>query len=252
MCCRVICCIFAVSIVAMPASTTMAYTFDANAAMVADVTGSFANPYGPWRVGYMPNGADWVTGSVWFTSAAQYQNTATAGWVKVGSSDGTPSVAVNYTGVDENDGMLNLKKDQILLAPGSDGAMATIRWTAPTTGVVDVHAVFSNAFVPYSATTDFWMQKSTQPSTNGTGHDLFAYGTIDGSHQSVTKDVLDVPVDAGNVIYALVGTHWNGNGGDCTGLQWTITYHVTPEPSSTAILCSALIGMMCYAWRRRR
>jgi hypothetical protein len=248
--CRVICCAIAISLVAVLPGAAMALSYDANAAMVADVTGSHANPYGPWHAGYMPNGADWVTGSTWFTSANQYQDSAAAGW-KVNNPDGTPSVAVNYTGADENNGMLSLKKDMIVLAPGSDGSMAELRWTAPTSGAVDIHAVFSNAFVPFSATTDFWMQKSPAGGGNGTGADLFTYGTIDSSHQSIAKDVSNVSVAVGDNIYVLVGTHWNGNGGDCTGLQWTITYHPAPEPSSIAIVGSALAALLCYAWRKR-
>jgi hypothetical protein len=229
-----------------------AVTYNANTDMVANVTNNnpALNPYGPWSYGYFPGWDDWVTGVHWFDSTdTSVHDGQRAGWNKITGEQPLPHVLVNYTGADLTGPLTGITKDMITLNPGQYGNWVEFRWTAPTAGTVDISSTFSNPLG--TATAEVWMQKSPAGGGAGTGVDLFPYLTIDSTTPTVTKNISDLSVAVGDKIYVIVGYGSNSNGlGDTVGMFQTITY--TPEPSSIAILGSAIVGLLCYAWRKRR
>jgi hypothetical protein len=223
-----------------------AVVYNANTDMVANVTNHNAalNPYGPWSYGYIPNWNDWVTGVHWFNSTADtpVHDGQRAGWHTSGATYDYPHVLVNYTGADLGGPLTGITKDMITLNPGQYGQWVEFRWTAPTAGKVNISSVFSNPLG--TATAEVWMQKN---GVNLLGvEDL----SINSTTPTQTVNLSNVSVAVGDKIYAIVGYGPNNSGlGDTVGLFQSITY--VPEPSSIAILGSAMVALLCYVWRKR-
>jgi hypothetical protein len=86
---------------------------------------------------------------------------------------------------------------------------------------------------------------------NGT---LLATGSITGGTSTLNLSQSGIAVNAGStldLVVSLTSGH-TFTGADMTGVSQSITLTTAPEPSSIAILVSALLGLLAYAWRKRR
>jgi hypothetical protein len=234
--------VFFVALLLVNALLAEATVFNANSDLLANVTAHTPalNPSGPWSYGYAPMGADWVTGVHWYTSSEYYQDSSMTGWKSTFDVNDPSHVLINYTGGDLGNGVT---KDMITMIPSEYGAFSVLRWTAPTVGKVNISAIFNNPLG--TATADVWMQK------NGVNLLDVERVSINSTTPIAEKDLSNVSVAVGDKIQVLVGYGSNYYGrGDTVGVFEAITY--VPEPSSMAILSSAIVGLICYAWRKRR
>jgi hypothetical protein len=209
----------------------------ANLNMIASETGGSPSPtFGPWQIGW----ADPLT----YPAAAPVGGGALAGWGEA-DADWAPYVFVNTTGAPWGSSPgLHLAKDEMGFHPGNvtdGGGFAILKWTAPMDGKINISTIFEDA---NAATTANYVML-----VHGGTYTHLAEGTIDGSHHTLTYNLTGVSVVAGDSILVDVGSNGD-NTGDFVGVFHTIDY--VPEPSSTAIMASALIGLLAYAWRKRK
>ena len=59
-------------------------------------------------------------------------------------------------------------------------------------------------------------------------------------------DINFLALDNGTDTVGLAGTAFNGN------LRFTFDTRVVPEPGTIVLLASGLMGLLCYAWRKRK
>jgi hypothetical protein len=111
-----------------------------------------------------------------------------------------------------------------------------VRWTAPTARVIDISATFTDIRdVPGDFATAYVR-------VNGGGfQSLGLANSTDISWSNTGMEVL-----AGDTIDFLAV------GATVTMLQATISQTVVPEPSSMVLLAASLLGLLAYAWRKRR
>jgi hypothetical protein len=79
-----------------------------------------------------------------------------------------------------------------------------------------------------------------------------ASGVIDEGGSSTPTTVSDVVVSAGQMLFLQIGPRDLNFAADSTGVHFAIAQTGIPEPSSIALLVTGLIGLLCYAWRKRR
>jgi hypothetical protein len=142
------------------------------------------------------------------------------------------------------------------LMPGTDGSWAALRWTAPAAGSYNVKAVFTDQCIDAGAgkTTTVYMREGHNNGSlfwNSTlagfvGRAANGYLDTTGTNQSATYEnvltlaagqAIDMVVASGSTQYLT------------TGVDFTIA---VPEPACIVLLSSYLIGVLAYAWRKRK
>jgi hypothetical protein len=117
-----------------------------------------------------------------------------------------------------------------------------IGWQSPITGVVDLSYSLAAPANANASGMHYWVLQGTTPLAQG---DIFASqatGTLTISHLSVA---------AGDKLYLREGSKDAGVAGyyDTT---FTMTVTSVPEPSAIILLAGGLIGLLAYAWRKRK
>jgi hypothetical protein len=201
-----------------------------NADTTWDVTSSFrsdnGNPNGVWSYGwrnysqfqlYTSNGPDINGLPVWW-GPLQYDGGV------------APVIALNTTGSPIN----GVQPGQLALHPGPNGEASVLRWTAPV-GVSGLGSI-QGQFLPGDAGI---MQVGVFE--NGNWASPLWTGTDSGAFS------ISVPLTAGDTIdFAVYGGFGHGS----TPLQATIT--AAPEPSTFVLLGFGAVGLLGFAWRRRK
>jgi hypothetical protein len=107
---------------------------------------------------------------------------------------------------------------------------------------------------------DYYLHK-TSTSGNGITYALYetggstplASGTITGT-SPVNGSLTNISVASGAMLYFQVGPNYKGGSTDNYYDEniCNLTVTSTPEPSAMMLLASGLVGLLCYAWRKRR
>ena len=114
-----------------------------------------------------------------------------------------------------------------------------VRWTASQAGTADIHAFFQTIQAPNNSRPTVYVY------LDGTQ----LYNSLAGLYNgwSVTYDSSSsLTVAVGDTIDFVSHGDWTQR------LDATVTETVAPEPSALVLLASGLIGLLCYAWRKRR
>jgi hypothetical protein len=149
-------------------------------------------------------------------------------------------------------------------------APAVLRWTAPAAGTIVVNVTFAGAntlSTNYNGSTTrtqslVWLTSgavSTLEDSYGGGTAAGTYyafvsgsSTPPGSTHNYTSGTLTVA--AGDTLDLVAqGTVLNATTGEIRlGAAGSIVFTPAPEPSTLVLLAAGLIGLLVYAWRKRR
>lgn len=216
---------------------------------VGDDFSSTTNPLGQWAYGQMDA-----------MQAAPYTSTFTPypiydalgsviagieGWEATVASNNNSNITHNPAVTTVNAYSSNWYPNAVVLHPFGGGAArltSGARWTAPADGVYDVASSFTR--VHY--------QSTVQDVPVAVYHDstlLFGSMTA-GVDVAVPYDNSGVSMAAGDALYFFAQPNIAWGSVAWTQLDATIT--LVPEPGMLALLATGLIGLLCYAWRKRR
>ncbi len=201
--------------------------------------------------GFIPGPDAQSSSSVWqyFQNPAHYVNsgyTLFDKWGATGAGDG-------WTSVSPDDGWFFVAKDavngELLVSPwGTDPyttKAAVIGWKSPVDGVVNASfSVTDRNGSPGNDGVRYWLYKG--------GTDDSAYleqGNLAEGGASGTIVHNNISVAMGDMLYLRV----DPNGGyycDLTGVTFSVSE--VPEPNAIVLVLSGILGLVCYAWRKRR
>jgi hypothetical protein len=109
-----------------------------------------------------------------------------------------------------------------------------LRWTAPSAGTIEVSL-------------DQWSIQATTLQTDVVFNGgLLATTVLPADHSHWTPSLAPITVVAGDTLDIVVGASGIGPAG-----TW-LSINMVPEPSSVMLLATGLIGLLCYAWRKRK
>ena len=99
-----------------------------------------------------------------------------------------------------------------------------------------------------------WTYWNEAVSYNGVAEAYFpGYGTVPLNHYApngVSFDFVQAINDAGDIL-VLSGDQFMGNlNGGCG--SYLLVPNATPEPSTVLLLATGLLGLLAYAWRKRK
>jgi hypothetical protein len=90
---------------------------------------------------------------------------------------------------------------------------------------------------------DYWLYKAGEPTA-------LASGYVANAGSTGTLSVSNVAVSDGTMLYLAIGAHDHARN-DLTGVTFTVSSSV-PEPSVCVLMATGLIGLLAYAWRKRK
>jgi hypothetical protein len=228
--------------------------YDANADMLGSETSATPSAaFGQWTLGHKEVAAE-VSGCTALSEHFVNVNPAFGGFT-------------TYFGAERyNQVYLAMNTGSVALGTGGEWApgiisggtsnpstFTVLRWRAPGAGTVDIAATVGKYL-----TGDQDVHVVLGSATAGTtGTSLFLDYLNDpssGSKTSVSYAGSSITVTSGSVIDLLLGIGPSNNfGNDCFVIpNCQISFTAVPEPSSIAIFGSALLGLLAYAWRKRK
>jgi len=215
--------------------------------------------WSPWSTGYISGGSfhshnyfahpDFASVGVW-SDNRQYDAYGHT-WKNTSSSPVTQSLGPCFAQLDPG---------KAGVMTGNTSGNAAIQWTAPAEGWYAVSALFTGA--------SNWVETAhiTNVSVSKGSTSLFA-GMVDGYIGSAAAGYTDgFDGDTGTRSASYSGTSYLAmgdvlafevaNGHNPFNLCWVGTAlsvtTTTPEPSSIVLVASALVGLLAYAWRKRK
>lgn len=228
-----------------------------NAAPVYDAAADFSigsNPSGVWSYGYSATvGGTFVLDTLSATS--MFGNSNFDAWLPTNaetSSPNHPFEARNTAATIEQGAGLRLPPGGLGLHPGPDAnnEYSIVRWTAPSSGVYDVAAAFTDRdnsdplLVTPGATVDVHILLNgisvydSIINRDGWGLGPAGYGSL-------------LSLSVGDRIDFTVGRGQNDTFiSDSTGLVATINF--VPEPSSLILAALGIVGLAAWRWQRKR
>jgi hypothetical protein len=228
-------------------------TYDANTDFVANYDGLYTTTYGTWSCGYR-NG---VTGTnlTLFTDAEKCSATWAAfpgaeggGWHHIGGvQSNLPELTANVGGSDipfgnAFGGYNTWWKNSFNMSEDVAGYVPVLRWTSPQSGTIST--VSTGYIVQQQTHTDISLV------LDGV---LLTTASLAGGTSSADISLSGVAVQAGSVLDFVVSStsgYGNASGGNMTGVFHSVT--LVPEPTAIMMLCTGMMGLFCYAWRKQR
>jgi hypothetical protein len=134
----------------------------------------------------------------------------------------------------------------LLANPGKNSKAAVAAWLSPITGTVDVSFKITDTHSPGSGngqTYALFQTGGLTPLTSGTN----AAGGNTG-----TLSVSGVSVATGDLLYFQIGPKDGNYTADWSQFDTLTVTQAVPEPSTIVLLASGVLGLLAYAWRRRR
>jgi hypothetical protein len=261
--------IFAVAVVlALVGYAQATVVYDAGPEMAAYVaagtTGNLAPAFGQWSVGWRDHSAALTTNSFTAFTAGQFQQASEidAGLAGIGiweTSWAENMLGVQYSGTklwnEGGSSQAETTVNQIVVdqTVGTGTNMPVLRWTAPQDGVISVDTSFraiceNGTNQPISlyllqgrgtgSTTLYDATIGPQTWVNGDPENRSRTATASVTASVLAGDVIDVTSFTGVYVNLLaIDSHM-------------INY--VPEPGSIALLISGALGLVCYAWRKRK
>ena len=138
--------------------------------------------------------------------------------------------------------------------PGYADYSSALRFTAPSNGEYTVDALMYGAFVPRTDAHD-----DHENCTVKVGGIIDQAQEVTGYYYANTYDTLTstqfayskaLSLTAGETVDFLVTHGSSGGYAQSAGAQITIT--PTPEPGTLVLLVTGLLGLLTYAWRKRK
>jgi hypothetical protein len=136
--------------------------------------------------------------------------------------------------------------------PSAPNLATTIAWRSPITGLVDVS--FSQTLRSSGGEgalydgVDYWLYKS-----GAADAEYLEHGTVAAAGPGSTSGVITrtgISMVAGDMLYLQVDPRGAYNW-DMTGVSMSVTSAV-PEPSTIILVGTGVVGLLCYAWRKRK
>ncbi len=249
--------VLAATLVASPASATVIFSDDFNSDTVGDLNGQAADTLQTWVAGGAPTPQ---VGTAYGPGGSQ--GAGSSGGGSYGSYGTTASLGTTLTAGDirlEADltisGDLTTYRDSYLqIFDTVNGTNGSLSWTVRSDGAS--YVALEGALSPYPS--DY----SHNPGlTSGTVHVTL---DVDLDTKTVNLSWYDVANPTNNDSF-LVGTYavdfapdkvgiaFEGAGGTgSSGVDNIVLQTIVPEPSTLVLLASGLLGLLCYAWRKRR
>lgn len=233
------------------AATTI---YDPNADMFASETsGSPTTTFGQWTIGYKQVAAD-ISSCTALGEHFANASPAYSGFTTYFDAERYKQVylAMN-TGSTALGGGGEWTPGIISGGTAAPSTFSVLRWQAPGAGTVDIAATVGQ-YLTGDQDVHVVLGSAT-PGTTGTSLFLdYLNDASSGSKTSVTYAGSSIAVTSNSVIDLLIGIGPSGDfGNDCFVVSnYQISFTAVPEPSSIAIFGSALLGLLAYAWRKRR
>lgn len=143
---------------------------------------------------------------------------------------------------------------QATVMPGVAGFASAVKWTAPTTGQYSIVATWTDqrtdgrsVAIEARFAEDNGATLFSDTLEGFVGRKINNYSDASGTHQSATYSAT-LNLTAARALDFLVQK--TGDGFNTTGLSVTIT--AVPEPTTITLFVAGVIGLLCYAWRKRR
>ncbi len=205
-----------------------------------------SNPNGTWSYGHRAV-ADSTSFTSFGTNSTSFLTPGLSAWYE--PSDNVPSISKNVTGSDITvNSTTTWSPGQLVLHPGNIGTnqeYVVLRWTAPSTGLFSIDALFSGIDTG-GATTNVQVVNTVGISI--VSANLFG-GTAAATNSLSFLSTLSLTID--ETLDFVVGPKVNFLS-DSTALALTISEVPVPEPATITLLGIGLVGLAGAEVRRRR
>lgn len=250
----------AVTVLLVPA-VVLGETWDFTSSFLTESTPGFYSQaaWSPWNAGYVADGGSFVPYDSYHidTHGAWFMDPGNSGYGPDKQGAVCKNISTTPFQSDCGGGTFFYEEvGQTVLLTGYDGPNLTaVHWTAPATGTYCVSAIFTGQKYSYLSDmlTDAAVLNGSTSLYSGTLTGFF--GTAANNHTDATPDAttslsyLSAPISllAGDVLSFQI----NGHGGlHWAGLQATVT--AIPEPCTTVLVTTSLLGILAYAWRKQK
>jgi hypothetical protein len=225
--------------IALIAIAVLGWAVCAQAGVIYDLAADFSstnNPNGAWSYIKYTAGVDPTHFGLYDTVVTNHGANAEGliHWRMAGAAD--PGCDGNMTGATiYAPGWGNIAWPPHSYAIGAFGGPGAARWTAPSDGTINWTAAFTGIQEAQSAANVYVLKNADTVLFNG-GPAAW--------NVTVSSSGSDLAVSAGDTIDFVV------DGNKTTRVAATID--LVPEPSTLVLLVTGLIGLVCYAWRKRK